>query len=69
MEDIAARAGAPASINIVALGMLTGLTKCVETDSIKQMLNRRFKGKKDVLEKNIKAFEFGLRTTKIGGNE
>jgi 2-oxoglutarate ferredoxin oxidoreductase subunit gamma len=67
MEDIAVRAGAPAAINIVALGILIGLTKCVEGGSIREMLARRFKGKKDVLEKNIKAFEFGVSAIKVEG--
>jgi 2-oxoglutarate ferredoxin oxidoreductase subunit gamma len=66
MEDIAVQAGASAAANIVALGMLTDLTKCVQAASIKEMLVRHFKGRQDVvvLENNLKAFELGLEATK-----
>ncbi|MDR2180809.1 MAG: 2-oxoacid:acceptor oxidoreductase family protein [Synergistaceae bacterium] len=60
MEEMAAQAGAPAAVNIVALGILTALTKCVQPTSIQEMLTRHFKGRQDVLGANIKAFEAGL---------
>jgi 2-oxoglutarate ferredoxin oxidoreductase subunit gamma len=60
MENIAAQAGAPGAINVVALGMLTGLTQCVQPASIKEMLARRFKDRQNVLENNVRAFKAGL---------
>jgi Pyruvate/2-oxoacid:ferredoxin oxidoreductase gamma subunit len=45
---------------MVALGAVAGLTECVRSESIKEILAKYFKKKPAIVEANIKAFEAGF---------
>jgi 2-oxoglutarate ferredoxin oxidoreductase subunit gamma len=59
-ETLAIHAGNPAGQNIVALGALLSLTGCAQTESVKEMIRRRFVGREKIISGNIQALEAGM---------
>ena len=60
ISGAAVRAGNIASINVVALGILIGMTGIIRRESLEHVLAEQFSKKKHVLEINLKALELGM---------
>lgn len=62
IRSLAVGSGGLLSANLVAMGILVGLSGIVRPESIVKALENRFAAKPDIVEKNIKAFRQGLAT-------
>jgi 2-oxoglutarate ferredoxin oxidoreductase subunit gamma len=60
-SEIAARAGAERSANMVMLGVYVALSKVVSKESIIEGLKELFGKKLDLFEANVRAFEEGMK--------
>jgi 2-oxoglutarate ferredoxin oxidoreductase subunit gamma len=64
MDDLAAQAGNKASVNIVSLGALIALTECCKSESVQDALAKRFEGRTNIIDVNMKAFDLGYQAAK-----
>lgn len=68
ITEIAAGAGGIISANLVAMGLLVGLTGLVNEDSMRAAISNRFAGKPALIAGNTASFAAGLERAKGGSS-